>query len=567
MGDPDARGRRLGIAAFAAAQAGVLFVFAATGFPHYYEHLGMTVRAAKLTVSALWGMSIAATAIGVLLTVLALLQRQRGGVAVTRPQPTARSSASVVATWVFLIALMLAVTFWVAVVAFGALNPELLAGRFGELFTLATWLAAPFAIVVLVVRIARPALRAYRAASGQDPFGPPSGTDRTSPPVVADARPAPSGALSASIGRGWLVAALASAVVFAALALATSLWSSPEITGVTTDGRGSIYAVHGGVLKRWDPTGTQDLAIDLRDRLSASNASVDLSVDASGNVYVAEPATGRLFGFDPAGAALFEADADVAMPTHAPGNERTGVDEWLTSIDAHSGRIVMFDASRIAVWNGGVLEPLREQRVLLWSSDFCVMPDSSLLLADTAGGRLVRLSDTGTTTIDCLTLPTEYRYPSTVEDGPDGTIYAVLRQPWHDKGVDSGLPPDGRWPLNAPPNVWMGQLYLLRPGADIPEHAPLTVNGTRINVMEVDVLPGDRLLVFPLNEQRLYTTSASAPGVLDAVATGDLGRTLAWSDLAFRVAWLGPMVFTGLAIVVPLTIGIAGALASRTQRP
>lgn len=433
----------------------------------------------------------------------------------------------------------------------GVFAPQLLARVGGEAFAQRTFVQASlYAILVSVVAL----VWAVRLGALRRVVPSSVGVVTQAPSEDVSATPM----LNAAIGKPWLFAAVAAVVVFAAAAAGIAVWSPPVLGFMTTDRDGNIITLLGDSVIRWDADGGMLGEFALEDVPGGVGVPSDMCVGADGTVYVADAERRQVWVFDPGG--TFMAGVETGIPPLLG----SGLDFSLTLTPCAEGALALDSSKLVVVTPEGRRLAREEYPDLRWATGVAADERGWTYVCDTVNGRVLRLSPgEKTEVVDCLGFADGYRYPERVRLAPDGSVYALLRKPWGYR--EMGLP--GR-PLSAheAPDVWMGKLYRLDFESGHGRLLDVSHEGRLLNVNDIAFMPSGVMIVLPLNEEALYALgNPEDPASALKLNAGTMGGRLAKADFAVRVDSAGPQVLLGLAIVVPMGIGVAGVVASRRK--
>ena len=156
------------------------------------------------------------------------------------------------------------------------------------------------------------------------------------------------------------------------------------------------------------------------------NSSTDVSVDASGNIYVSDSKNNRIQVFDGSGKPLRTLQPTGGDAFVEPWSVAVGADGSIYVSDTWhygtTGRVAKYDADLNLLWateeSGGPYGP----------RDVLPLPDGSLLVADTGNKRILKLGpggDTIATFGSNGSAPGQFNEPVGLALGPNGDIYVA----------------------------------------------------------------------------------------------------------------------------------------------
>ncbi len=418
----------------------------------------------------------------------------------------------------------------IATQVLGAVRPDLMRNHLGQILATGVWgeLAMFLAIICLMVTVT--AVRSAKAL-------------RRDVPRLS--------ALNVALPQGWSVACVGSLALFALLAVAASVWRPAFTYYASVDGAGNHYAVLGDSLVRWDAEGRRTLTVDITEKPFEVSDVQHLCVAPDGGVVLADAGERKLVKVAASGAFV----ATVAVPVDRFAGRgrraRTPISVDIVGQDTY----VLSGGEVWGIASDGQARSVYADEDARWAEDLAVRPDGGLVLADPGNGRLVQVGQDAARSIECLGWEGDYRYPDVAKVGDDGTIYAVVRKPWQ-RIMDMHFP-GAPYILGEEPETWMGEIYAFSDDGP-PRHIPVSSGGVPMGVFDLSPMPDGRLSVMALNVEGVFIGDSKG-GEFSRLDAGDLGEVLSRADREVRIKSVAPQVFGGLAVAIPLVLGVMGA--------
>lgn len=409
----------------------------------------------------------------------------------------------------------------------GVVRPDLLRETYGQVFATGVWMG----VVLWLVLFSLMGVTSLVSASGGV---------RSRGATLANI----------SLPTGWAVAAVGSLAVFAGLAVGFAVWDPPSLNYMAVDSSGRVLGSYGTSLVRWDASGNRDLDVDLAAPPFEVESIGHLAAGENREILIVDEPTRRVLRLGPDGSLISTLAADA--PGQTPVRNATHI-----SVAGASGAVWILTCGRVTRTDArGVAQVVYEDATARWASDIAVDDDGRVFIADMPNGRILEVGQAGTTAIDCLALGGAYLYPEEVEIASDGTVYSILRKPWQDltKPAIAGA----RLSQSSEPRTWMGEVYRFETPSSSPKHIATVVDGRPVGVFNLDTLPDGEPVVFPLGVEGVFRLDPST-GFASPLAEGDLGSTLAASDVRVRVKTVAPQTFGGFALLFPILFGVLGA--------